>query len=80
MSTFSLHVEPKLRGSSDIRWKSTANESELMQQQQDCKADGSGRRLAGRQQKWEDDDFGQLGRDEVGKDRNGGNVGGEKVQ
>ena len=46
-----MHVKPKLRGSSDIRWKSTANKLELTQQQQDCKADGSGRRLAGREQK-----------------------------
>ena len=51
-----------------------------MQQQQDCKAGGSGRRLAGRQKKWEDDDVGQLGRDEIGKDRSGGNGRGEKVQ
>ena len=48
MSTFILHVRPKLRGSSDIRWKSTANKSELMQQQQDCKADvGVGDALLG---------------------------------
>ena len=48
LSTFILHVRPKLRGSSDIRWKSTANKSELMQQQQDCKADvGVGDALLG---------------------------------
>ena len=66
LSTFSLQVEPKLCGGSDIRWKSTSSaapESELTQQQdQDCKVDG--RRLAGRERKG-----GMLG--ETAKDKNG---------
>lgn len=65
LSTFSLQVEPKLCGGSDIRWKSTSSaapESELTQQQdQDCKVDG--RRLAGRERKG-----GMLG--ETAKDKN----------
>ena len=71
LSTFSLQVEPKLCGGSDIRWKSTSSaapESELTQQQdQDCKVDG--RRLAGRERKG-----GMLG--ETAKDKNGFKGGG----
>ena len=75
LSTFSLQVEPKLCGGSDIRWKSTSSaapESELTQQQdQDCKVDG--RRLAGRERKG-----GMLG--ETAKDKNEFKGGGEAGQ